>query len=465
MYTSIVGVELNIIKNQSHLNILLDFLFSNGLLATEINILPRRENMIKKIACSFLLLVVFVAFSFDDASARKKSIIVGVSATYTGGFASVGKYVSDGEIDYLNWIANHGGIEYIDPASGKKEKVALEVMWEVNQYDVSKAITAYKRLRAKGANVITGFGSTPGEASAANASREKLPYLSWYSYASPAGYKPKPQYYWSLLPSIAESITPMIKWFVKEKWQGPGVPRVGIMSADLPSWRVLGKPGMMDQYVKSIGGKFAGIEFIPLLATDLSIPITRLVKDEKVDCLILIGTLSQTVVMAKDLQRLGIDKKKTVVICNASAWDESLFKSIPEAVTGLYGEVFTVSRDEDVPGMKKVKEVAKWAGRKPEHVVINYTNGFIGSIVLEAAIKRALEKKGYENVVKSGDAIRDELHNFKAVDVGGLAPAIEVRYPDMPYFVNYSRVVEAKDGKFKIAGKWTVIDRIKGALD
>ncbi len=397
--------------------------------------------------------------------ASEKSLTVGVSATYTGGFAAIGKYVSDGEIDYLNWIASRGGIEYKDPVSGKKETVAIKVIWEDNQYDVTKSVTAYKRFKARKANVITGFGSTPGEACAASASRDMLPYLSWYSYASPAGYKPKPQYYWTLLPTICESITPMIKWFIKEKWQGPGTPKIGLMSADVPSWRPLGKPGLMDSYIKSLGGELAGIEFIPLMATDLSIPITRLVTDKKVNGIIFTGTLSQTVVMAKDLQRLGIDLKKTTVVCNASAWDESLFKSIPNEVEGLYGEVFTVSSEENVPGMKKVKEVAKWAGRKPEEITINYINGFIGSLVLEAAIKRALDKKGYLNVVKSGEAIREELHNFKTLDLGGLAPSVEVMHPDEPYFINYIRVVEARNNKFRSAGDWILIDRIKGAIE
>jgi len=414
-----------------------------------------------------LITILFVGFFLIPTltEASGKSLTVAVSATYTGGFAAIGKYVSDGEIDYLNWIASRGGIEYKDPASGKKEMAAIKVIWEDNQYDVTKSVTAYKRFKARKANVITGFGSTPGEACAASASRDMLPYLSWYSYASPAGYKPKPQYYWTLLPTICESITPMIKWFIKEKWQGPGTPRIGLMSADLPSWRVLGKTGLMDSYVKSVGGELAGIEFIPLMATDLSIPITRLVTDKKVDGIVFTGALSQTVVLAKDLQRLAIDLKKTTVICNASAWDESLFKSIPKEVEGLYGEVFAVSSEENVPGMKKVKEVAKWAGRKPEEVTINYTNGFVGSLVLEAGIKRALEKKGYENVIKSGEAIRDELHNFKALDIGGIAPTVAVLHPDEPYFINYSRMVEAKGNKFSIVGAWTLIDRIKGAIE
>lgn len=410
------------------------------------------------------LAVFFMASGFGDAG--EKVLTVGVSGTYTGGFAAVGKHVSDGIADYLNWTANRGGIEFRDPASGKNGKAPIKVLVEDNQYKAVKAAMAYKRFKDRGANVIIGFGSTPGEACSASASQDKLPYLSWYSYASPAGYRPTPQYYWAFLPTIAESATPMIKWFVTKKWQGSGTPRVGIIALNVPSWQILGKPGMMDAYIKSLGGQLAGIEFISLKATDLSQPITRLVFKKKADCLVLIGALSQTVFLARNMQRLRINPEKTVVICNISAWDESLFKSAPRALEGFYGEVYTVSPSEkNVPGIKKMRDVAKQAGRDPEKIVANYINGYVGSLVLETAIRRALEKNGHDAVVKSGEMIRNELHSFKDFDPLGLTPTIGVRHPDEPFFLNYARMVRAKNGKFEDAGDWISIDRIKGTLE
>lgn len=398
--------------------------------------------------------------------APEKSLTVGVSATYTGGMAAIGKHVSDGMIDYLHWIASQGGIEYKDPVSGQTERVAIKVIWEDNQYDVAKATSAYKRLRAGGANVIIAFGSTPGEACAASCSRDKLPYLSWYSYASPAGYAPKPQYYWSLLPTIGESSTGMAKWFVKEKWQGVETPKVGYMAADIPSWRVLRKPGLMEPYIESIGGELVGIEFMPVTATDLSVPITRLIIDKKADCIIFIGTLGQTVVAAKDIIRLGIDLDETTIICNLSAWDESLFKSISREVEGLYGEIFSTLPTEDVPGMKVVREVSEWAGRSPEEVNVNYITGFVGSLVLEAAVKRALEKKGYESVASSGEDIRWELANFAPLDTGGLMPEVKITHPEVePYFLVYTRITQAKGGRLNVVSDWITIDLIEGAIE
>lgn len=400
-----------------------------------------------------------------SGAADERILTIGVSGTYSGGFATVGKHVGDGMTDYLNYLAAHGGIVYTDPLSGKKEKAAVRVCIEDNRYEISSAVRAYWKLKAGGANVIIGFGSTPGEICSALASYDKLPYLAWYSYASPVAYWPRPRYYWSFLPSIAESATPMIKWFLNRKWQGEGKAKIGILAADLPSWRVLGKPGLMDSYIRKQGGEPAGIEFIPLDAADMAAPIAKLVFHQRADCLILIGASAHTAVLAKDLRRLGIDPEKITVICSLSAWDESIFTSVPEGVEGLYGEVHAVSPNTDVPGMQMVKAAAKAAGRDSEKIVMNYINGFMGAFVLETAIRRALEKYGYEKTVKSGAPIRYELHNFSSADPLGLAPAIEVRHTEQPYFINYARIVRAKNGKFEDAGDWIPIDRINGSLE
>ncbi len=417
----------------------------------------------KKMIC-LMVMILAVAFSSATIAAERKMLTIGVSGTYSGGFASVGKSVSDGESDYLKWLESRGGMEYIRPDGGT-EQVGLRVIVEDNRYNPAKSMSVYESLKAKGANMIIGFGSTPGQVCAESASKDRIPYLSWYAYATPLGYRSRPQYYWTFLPTIAESATPMIKWFVREKWKGPGKARIGIMAADVPSWRILGKPGMMDGYIRSIGGELGGIEFIPLVSPDLSAVIAKLLMEKQVNSLILIGTSSHTVVLAKNMKQMGIDLQKITVICNISAWDETLFQSAPEDIEGLYGEIHTVLPDEDVPGMQWVREVAALAGRKPEEMVVNYISGVIGSMILETAVRNALEKHGYEKVARSGEYIREEIHTFKTFDPAGLSAPVGVLHPDQPYFYNYAKIVRASKGKFTEAGKWISIDRIQGSME
>jgi hypothetical protein len=173
--------------------------------------------------------------------------------------------------------------------------------------------------------------------------------------------------------------------------------------------------------------------------------------------------LSNTVVLAKDLKRLGIGTKEITIINNASAWDESLLVSIPQEVEGLYGELFTATKAS--PGLQRAKTVAKWAGRQESAVDANYLNGFLGSWVIEVALKRALEKAGYEAVTKDGQVIKETLETLARYDYGGLAPEVEVKHPEQPYFMNYTRVVEAKGSNFVAISDWIAIDPLKGALE
>lgn len=420
--------------------------------------------MIRQIFILFFLLPVL--FSPASGAGAEKTLTIGVSGVYSGGFASVGKSVSDGISDYLRWISEQGGIAWKDPESGALEKVQLRVLIEDNRYNPAEAIRVYNLFRSEGADAIIGFGSTPGQVCAASASEDRLPYLSWYAYATPMGYKPKPQYYWTLLPTAPESATPMIKWFVKEKWQKPDrPPKVAIMAADVPSWRIMGKPGLLDVYIRSLGGVSVGIEFIPLVTPDLTAVIAKLLFEKEADALILVGTSSQTVVLAKDLARMGIDREKTTVICSISSWDESLFKSIPKAIDGLYGEVHTISPKADTAGMKKVREIAQWAGRRPDEVVINYITGRIGAMVLERAVINALEKHGYEKVAASGEYLRDEIHTLSPFDPLGLSAPVGVLYPDQPFFYNNARMVRAEKGKFTEQSGWISVDRIPGSME
>lgn len=237
------------------------------------------------------------------------------------------------------------------------------------------------------------------------------------------------------------------------------------MAADLPSWQVLKKPGLMENYVSHTGGILAGMEFFPIKSPDLTLPAARLVIEKEVDCLILIGALPNTVLLARNLRQLGVNLDKTTVVCSLSAWDESLFQSAAADIEGMYGEVHMVSVTSDAVGMKRVQKVAAHAGRDPNKLVMNYTNGLVGAMTLETAIRRALEKKGFDAVAADGQAIRNELEGFNALDTMGLCPSVEVRYEDEPFFLNAARMVQAKSGAFESVSDWIGIDRLVGAMD
>jgi ABC-type branched-subunit amino acid transport system substrate-binding protein len=390
-----------------------------------------------------------------EAQEREKTITVGLSLIYTGPLGTTSSSVSNGILDHLMWINNQGGIGYKDPKTGKLEWAKMKIIWEDNAYDTSKSVSIYKRLKAEGAKVIFVQGSTPGEAISGLLSQDRIPGIVMYGYASPAGYRPTPLYYAAGYSTIIEDFCTMAKWVISSR-KGSHAPKIGAMVMDVPSWRVIGDPEGAKAQVEKMGGEWIGVEWLQRMTTDTSVQINRLI-NKGVDLITLLGGLNHTILVAKDMSRLGVDLNKVRVICNVSGWDESLLKAIPKEGEGFYGASFTSLPSEDLPGVRLAKEVAHWRGRKSEDVNLNYLPGFVFGYVLKAGLKTALEKVGYEKLTPTD--IRNALFSLKDVDVGELMPKVTVREPDYPTFCSYVRYSKMEGAQFKIASGW--IEEVK----
>ncbi len=150
----------------------------------------------RKVAVIWLGCLLVLGFMFlSPAPAAEKTITVGLSLVYSGGMAPNGSSTSNGILDHLMWINNQGGIEYRDPGTGKLERMKMKIVWEDNAANPAKGMSVYKRLKAAGAMVIFGYASTPMEVISSSLSRDKIPGFAMYAYATPAGYRPQPQYY------------------------------------------------------------------------------------------------------------------------------------------------------------------------------------------------------------------------------------------------------------------------------
>jgi len=402
------------------------------------------------------LLVIGLLF-LSGAQAAEKTITVGLSLVYTGSSAPNGSSASNGLLDHLMWINNQGGVEYRDPGTGKQERIKMKILWEDSAYNAAKGMSIYKRLKAAGAMVIFGYGSTPMEVISSSLSRDKIPGICFYGYASPAGYSSEPRYYAAVSGTAVENFARQVKWFLST-WKEKRPARIGILVMDHPSWRILGDPEGAKAQVERMGAQFVGVEWLPIVTTDTSVQISRLMK-KGVDCITVLTGLSHMIIIAKDLSRLEVDLKKVTVVSSNAGWDERLAKIIPREGDGLYGEILAATSDENVPGVKLAKEVAHWRGRKVEEVNNTYLPGFLTGYILKAGLKGALEKAGAEKITPTD--IRDALFSLKNVDMGGLMPPITVDEPDYPTFLNYLRYQKLEKGQFKIVSDWVKREKVQ----
>jgi ABC-type branched-subunit amino acid transport system substrate-binding protein len=409
---------------------------------------------------SFIFTVILFIFSFISLTSRQaetKPIVIGVSGDYSGPGAAYGAGVTNGLLDHLMWINNLGGIEYKDRQTGKLKRNEMKILWEDNATSPSKSLSIYKRFKAAGIQLIYIHGSGPGEAVSPSLSRDKIPGIV-YGYASPAGYRPEPLYYCTKYGTIIEGCVTMVKWFLAT-WKESRPPRMGVMAMDSPSWRVIDDPQGTKAEVEKMGVEWAGVEFMPLMTTDLSVQITRMMQ-KQVDFICFFGFNTHTNVMAKDMMKLGFDPKKVKVICNGSAWDETLLRTIPKEGEGFIGEQPVVLASEDVPGVRLAKKVAQWRRRKEEEVKSDYLHGFVIGYFLETALKKALEEVDPDKITPTD--IRNSLFHLKDVDVGGLTPKTSMVEPDYPIFNQYYMYTIMEGGQFKVLPpKWVEVVRVK----
>jgi ABC-type branched-subunit amino acid transport system substrate-binding protein len=400
----------------------------------------------------FLLGFIFIS----GIQAAEKAIPVGLSLVYSGSSAATGSSVSNGLLDHLMWINNQGGIEYRDPKSGKMERIKMKIIWEDNAYNPSKSVSIYKRFKAAEVKVVLVFGSPTGEAISASLSRDRIPGIAMYAYASPAGYRPQPLYYASGSGTTVESFATMVKWFMST-WKESRPPRIGLISADIPSWRILGDPEGAKAQVERLGGRWVGMEWVPMISTDNSVQISRLLQ-KGIDVICSYGGVPNTIILAKDLARLNVDVKKIKVICNSSSWNETLLQAIPREGEGFYGEISGALVTENVPGVRLAKEVAKWRGRKPEEVNNTYLPGFTWGYSLKAALRNALEKAGPDQLTPTD--VRDALFSLKNADTGGL-DNVTVEDSNFPTFSNHTRYSIMEKGQFRIISDWVKSEKVQ----
>ncbi|MFH1481523.1 MAG: ABC transporter substrate-binding protein, partial [Pseudomonadota bacterium] len=303
-----------------------------------------------------------------------------------------------------------------------------------------------------------GYGSTPGEAMAGSASRDKIPIMQLYCYASPAGYEPRPQFYSAGFGTITEDFMAPAKWFI-QNWKENRKPKLGTLALGVPSWRTISDPKGAQAHVEKLGGEFVGVEWLPMICTDTTVELKRLIEEKKADFIMVFGAMAHSIVVAKDLARLGVDLNKVTVVNNACSIDESFIKAIPKEAEGLYGtNYFSLPSEDAVPGVQVAKKIAAWRGLKPADVNKTYIEGIACSYTVEKGLTAALEKKGYKDLTNTD--IKDVFFNLKDIQLDGLLPSLTVRDPNYPGFFNWMRIARITKGEYKLVSDWLEIPQV-----
>lgn len=323
-------------------------------------------------------------------------IKVGHLADLTGPTSSVGNPYGKAVQDYKDYINSKGGI------NGKK----IDMPMFDYAYDKNKAINQYKKYVEEKVVAIQGWGSGDTEALTGFVAQDKVPYLS-ASYSAHLTDINKAPYNFFIAADYTTQLRAGLK-YIKDNWKEKRAPRVAFIYPNVPYGIAPIKGGK--EYAKELGFEVVGDENVDLKAIEANSQMLSL-KSKNADFAWIGGTTPSTAVILKDAKKLGL---KTKFFSNLWGNDEDLVKMAGDAADGLLGMQAAAIYDENVPGMKLIKEITKG-----QHQNTHYIRGWVSMMVLCEALKIA-DKKGQLN----GPGVKAALETLKDVDTGGLTPKI-----------------------------------------
>ena len=279
------------------------------------------------------------------------TILVGHLADITGATSSVGKPYAQGIADSMNYINAHGGV------NGKK--IVFETVDYA--YEVPRAMAAYKKLTGSDKAVaIQGWGTSDTEALASMVAKDEIPYYS----GSYSGHLTDPQgktsakaapYNFFYGPSYSDGCRGLVQW-AADDWKkkgGKGAAKFVHMGDNHPY------PNSPKQacgaYAKELGFDILNDIQYSLKPGDFKAQCLSL-KESGANYAYLANTAGSTISLLKSCETVGVNVQ---FLANIWGTDEGALKTAGDAADKLTWVVGAATWNDDVPGMKLIKEISK----------------------------------------------------------------------------------------------------------
>ncbi len=361
--------------------------------------------MRRKDGLTSMTVLVCVAFLFTTGLAlggsrgvTDDSVKLGFVLVKTGPVAALGIPQGNAMMDYMSYINEKGGI------NGRK----IKILWEDDGFQAPKSVAAVKKLitRDKVLTVMTTGGTNQTIANMKNIKRYKMVNipnamaLEFFDPINPYIFALGALYEWQYQ-VIVDYINCDLK--MKDK-------KIGVVYTK----KEYGKKGL--DAVKKRAARYN----IPVVA-ELVLPTGAVDASSQVLALQKAGA---NIVITCDVLPPIISFLKTAekysywpqVFGFNWATDDLLVKACGPAAKNYIGAGFVGSWNDDTPGLKLVREIAKKYNRKPKLSSL-YVGGIGVSILFTEAIKRAGKDL-------TPDTLKDALQTLRNFDTGGILPLV-----------------------------------------
>lgn len=322
-----------------------------------------------------------------SATAQAAEIYVGHLADLTGATASVSKPFAAGVADAMNYINSKGGVG--------GTKIDFETV--DYSYQVPRAMAQYKKWTSEHKlAAIQGWGTGDTEALVSTVAKDEIPYFS----ASYSGHLTDPQgktsakaapYNFFYGPSYTDGCRGLVDWAMAD-WKKKG-------GKDKAKFVHMGDNHPYPNAPKDACGAYAKEKGFEILN-----PIQYSLKpgDFKAQCLslkesganyaYLANTAGSTISLLKSCETVGT---KAQFMANIWGMDEAGLKASGEAANGIVWVVGAATWNDDVPGMKLVREISKAADPEgKEERPVHYTRGICSAYYMKEAMDMAATMPG-----------------------------------------------------------------------
>ena len=336
---------------------------------------------------AILASTILAAMVGGTAAMAADDIPIGHLADLTGATASVSKPYSAGVADALKYINAHGGV------GGRQIKFDTTDY----AYEMPRAVALYKKWTSDDKVVaIQGWGTGDTEALVSFVAKDEIPYFS----ASYSGHLTDPQgktsakaapYNFFYGPSYSDGCRALVDWAADDwkKKKGAGKAKFVHMGDNHPYPNA--PMAACGAYAKEKGFDILNSIQYSLKPGDFKAQCLSL-KESGANYAYLANTAGSTIALLKSCQTVGVN---TQFMGNIWGMDEAGLKASGDAANGIVWVVAAATWNDDLPGMKLVREISKISDPTgSEARPVHYMRGVCSSFYMKEAMELAAKMPG-----------------------------------------------------------------------
>lgn len=396
------------------------------------------------LASLILTLSVLVFNSFEEVASAEKEIVVGRAADLSGPFAPSATGIANGGSAHLRYVNEKlGGLKGI-----KVKEVVVDTA-----YNLDREISAYKKFKDEDKAIFM-INTNSAAAYAIERMMEESGKGMPHTHTSDPGtvFRGPGSWYFGSYHMPPDAATAQLNWFMNNRWKKSEKPKVALVNSDVGVGRLLSF--FLKNYLDRNGFSIVGDLIIPPRPMDTTSFVLHL-REKKPDVILGMQTDAGWTVMLKDMRRFDVNNPVLIGCC----LDESALNVLGNAALGVILPFpMAIWNDTDVPIVRLIHQlVGEWYPGQTKTMNFAFFWGWMQSTIVVEAIKRAMDKVGYEGLVtdieKGRKVVRDVMESeMRGFDCGGMTKPLIYKPDDHRSFDELRMYEVVSGGEFKFVG-------------